>query len=272
MDLSALSTVKVAKNEDITRFVGFLAPAGAIFISLLILIIIVWPKFNEVLALRKSNQELTIRADKLEVKAQKLAGLNKSELEQNLGVSEQLLPSDQETFTLLRQIENAAGASGALLNRLDTTPGSIVTRTTGSSPSASVSGGASGAPGTGTGAGPLPISGLDKAPAMILRISISGDYRSILQFLINTLAIPRVVEISDLTLSTSDGQLVSASMATSGYWQPLPSELGSIEADIEELTDTKRAKLSEIGFTGFVAPTTVVPPVPIGRSDLFTPY
>ena len=185
-----------------------------------------------------------------------------SSLEEELSAAEQLLPSDKGVFVVVKQIENAAAASGVLINRLEVTPGAVGLATTLKGKTAE------------GGVTETPQSGGEvlETPKIQLKTSLVGDYRSLLQFLTNTLAVPRVISIRDLTI-TSSGQSsqVNSSFTIEAYWQPLPSQLASIETPVEDLTEVEAARLSKIALAP-EATSAAVPPVPLGRSDLFAPF
>ena len=259
MNLSSIALPKIADEEEISKWIGLAAPGGAIIISVIIIVFVIWPKFTQILQLRSDNEQLEKRVASLDAKAEKLASLDSGDLDIKLGVVEQLLPSDKGVFTLVTQIENTSRASGVLLNKIDLSPGSL--KDSGATKDASSS--------TGSTQG-------DLAPKIQLRILLTGDYRSFEQFLKNIFSISRVLAVKDLSLSSSASSSdqttqVRASLTIDAYWQPLPKELNSIESNVEDLTIEESATLDQIRSTGFISAPTI-PLVPKGKSDLFSQY
>src|SRR3989339_450635 len=259
MNLSSITLPKIANEEEISKWMGLAAPGGAILISVIIIVFIIWPKFTQILQLRSENEQLTKRVESLDSKVETLASLDSRGLDIKLGIAEQLLPSDKGVFTLITQIENTSRASGVLLNKIDLAPGSLkdagATKGAGSS--------------TGSTQG-------DLAPKIQIRILLTGDYRSFELFLKNIFSVSRVMAVKDLSLSSSASSSeqttqVRASMTIDAYWQPLPKELNSIESQIEDLTSEESATLDQVLSTGFIAPPAI-PPVPKGKTDLFSQY
>ena len=124
MNLPTIALPKISTEVDLSRWISFGAPVGAILISFIILLFIIWPKFTQILQLKSDNQELAGRVQNLNLKAQKLASFDKDSLDLQLGASEQLLPSDKGVFSLVTQIErisaasfNDPGATSTLLRR-----------------------------------------------------------------------------------------------------------------------------------------------------------
>ena len=262
MVLPAISMLKIEKGTEISKLITLVVPIVSVLISILVVALVVWPKFNEVLRLRSANKDLEILAGKLEEKADKLSSLDGDKLVIQLGAAEQILPSDKEPFVLVRQTEGAAAVSGVLLNRIEVVPGAIgqVSAQKETPPAA----GASAQPPTGGDTGA-------EASKIQLRISLTGDYKSLLSFLDNILSLPRVATIRDLVVfSGQSGQLTSAFMIEA-YWQSIPTELASIETPIEDLTQSESARLEQVTLAGLASPAAV-PPVPLGRSDLFSPF
>ena len=258
MQIPTLSILK-SNNVGLSKISNLAAPGGAILISLIILALIVWPKFSDVLRLRTANKDLVTRAESLAKKADRLGGFDRIVLEEQLVSAEQLLPSDKSVFNLVSQVEKTAGASGVLLNRVELTPGTLSE----SAPPDK----------------PVPTAPQVKddvvtiAPKIQLKIQFSSDYRSLVIFLNNVLSLPRTIAIRELTIASSSGQSsqIKASMIVDAYWKPLPKQLAAIESAIEDLTPTEKARLERISSTG-LSTLPSVPSVPLGRQDLFAPF
>lgn len=250
-----LSNLKIGKL-DVGKFTTLGAPIGAICVSLVILVFIVWPRLSEALKLRSSNAQLSSQAGVLASKAQLLSSLDKVELDSQLGSAEQILPSDKSVFSFVREVEVAAARNGVLLNKVDVVPGALSGGSEVAAPRA----------------GETPAA----APKIQVKISITSDYKSLLSFLSSMYSVSRVIAISDFTISagTSSGESAAAlrsSMVIDAYWKPLPTELGSLESPIESLTEGEEELLARRAF-GIAAPPAVVPTVPTGRADLFAPF
>ena len=263
MDLSTVTkaTAKAESSLDIAKYTSLAVPVGSSLASFAVLLMIVWPKFSEALQIKKSNAEFVQKVDSLKQKAGILASLDQAELEEQVVASEQLLPSGKNTFLLISQIEKAAAVSGVLLNRVESTPGLLDT----------ASGGASANP-----AAPSAGAQTEIAPSIKVSVSVTSGYSSLLSFLNNVLAIPRAVSVSDLSVSaaSSEGSAqLKASMSIVAYFKQLPTDLGSIEAPVAELTQSEKERLEKIINTGLAAtPSVSVPQVPVGREDIFAPF
>lgn len=261
MEIPALSVLKSEKGEGIWRYISLVPPIGAILISILVAFLIAWPKFNETLKLKEENKNLLELSQKLEEKAQILQELDRSKLEEQLKAAELLLPSDKDVFLLVRQIEQTAASSGILIGRVEVTPGSINKPTL---------------KGQTTGVAETPAPSQNQqgisvdASVIQVRLSLTGDYRSLFQFLTNTFALPRTLALKDLSVTAGQNSQVSSSMLVEAYWQAIPGELASVETPVELLTDSESARLEKI-HPGSVE-QVVVPQVPLGRSDIFAPF
>lgn len=250
MNLPVISFVKITNILTGSKVTVLLAPVLSILASALVLALVVWPRATQVIKLRNENKQLLSRVTSLEVKATKLASLDTDSLKQDLASAELLLPSDKAVFPLVASIEKAVAGSGVLLNRVEViSPGKA-----------------------NTGASPKEGEIQAGAVKVELKVSLTSDYRSLVQFLTNLLALPRVVAVSELVVNSSSagGGQVKTSLTVDAYWQALPSELPTIEAPIIDLTASEQSGLAKITTSGSSA--TTLPVVPKGRSDLFAPF
>ncbi|HLA04284.1 MAG TPA: type 4a pilus biogenesis protein PilO [Patescibacteria group bacterium] len=265
MDLSGVTkvTAKAESSLEIAKYSSLAVPVISILVSFMVLLMIVWPKFSQALQIKNSNVELAQKTDSLKQKATILASLDKTELEKQVVAAEQLFPSDKNVFLLISQIEKAAGGSGVLLNRVETAPGSA--QGSSGKPSAN--------PASASSAGAQP----EIAPNVEVSVSLTSGYSSLLQFLNNVLTIPRVVSISDLSVSASSSEgssQLKVSLNITAYFKQMPTDLGSIETPVAELSDSEKARLKQIIDTGLAAAATAsqIEQVPVGRADIFAPF
>ncbi|MDP2632173.1 MAG: type 4a pilus biogenesis protein PilO [Candidatus Curtissbacteria bacterium] len=270
MNLPNISFIKPGVHVNTDKISALAVPVGAIVVSLLVFVLVVWPKFTSTLSLRSENKELELRVQKLIAKVDLLSSYDKVELQQNLGYAEALLPSDKGTFSLIRSVELAAASSGVVLTKVDVAPGSIGASSTPSS-------GQTSAPTAPVQAGSEP-SDVSK---ILVRVSLSSDYNSILNFLKNIANNARIISIEDLTLSSSSAQgeasPLRTSMVINGYWKARPSKLGQIESPVTPLTDAESSMLAKVktlisSSSSTSSDSGFVPEVPVGRSDLFAPF
>ena len=252
ISLPAVSISKITGSGISKKVLALLTPICAIIVSIIVLAFIFWPRLTQVIKLKNENQQLLSRSTSLEVKASKLAALDVSLLKLDLAAAEQLLPSDKAVFALVVATEKAAASSGVLLNRVEVLQDksdAVVAPVTGQDAAAST-----------------------LAPKIQLKVAITSDYRSLVQFLGNTLALPRAVGASEFTINsaTSGGGQVKVLLTIDGYWQALPAELPAIESPIEDLTSEEQSRLTRITSSGLGV--TSVPTVAKGRSDLFASF
>lgn len=260
MNLPAITTDMKTAKVDTSKISLYGVPIVAILVALVVAFFVVWPKFSDALSLRASNQDLALRVGALERKVNVLSSLDRFELESQLALSEQILPSDKGTFGFVRQIESAAASSGIFLDQVDLVPGTLD-----AVDSAPV-------------AGTVEASKQTIAPTLQVRVSTTSNYASLLTFLNTLFSISRVVGISELIVASEvnaeGASALKASFLIDAFWKPLPGQLGSIESPVTTLTAAEieildRVKTLEVSGG---APASVVPTVPTGRADLFTPF
>lgn len=248
------------KKTNVSEYIGFAVPSFAILAALAIAYFVVWPKFQEVMQIKSSNKDLVALNATLSQKADALERLNKSELTSDYALADQMLPSDKEVFLLLRQIEVTATSNGVVLSSLTLTPGQVGTGSATAKANAPA---------------PPPSNSAAAAGADVVEIpvtlSISSDYRSLISFLSNIFAEPRVVNINNISSAASGTGTVSTSISLTSYWQSLPTTLGSIDSPISNLTSQEIARLKKAENSP-ISVGTSLPQVPVGRSDLFSPF
>lgn len=261
------NNLKTTKRFDVSKVFTYGVPAGAIGISLFILVFLVWPKLTEALAIRSSNTELTTRISALSAKIAILNSIDQSALSSQLGLSEAILPSDKFVFAFVRQIESLSSKNGVILNKVDVVPGFL---NTGDIPEGA-------APAVGA-----TVLTNEPAPKIQIRIAVLCDYNSFINFLTSLYALPRVSGIKDLSVnnsgnSTGESATLSVSMVVDAYYKTLPSQLGSVESPVsnlmpEEVEILSRASVSPESSGSATPNANEVPLVPTGRSDLFAPF
>lgn len=268
MNLPSLSINRVLPKIEFGRTQALLAPAGAIFIAIIVLVLVIWPKFTQALAIRAENQQLAARVGVMETKVQILASLDRNKLGEQLADAERLLPSDKDVFSYIRQIEAAASTAGVILGKVDVAPG-VLSAEGGASPVPTAQGAVPGGAGQGA---------LEGARVQV-KISLTSDYKSLVTFLQRLMTLARVSAVRDLTIASASatGEVVPlrTSMALDAYFRPLPAELGSIEASVEALTSEEEKILASVRAAFISSPmatSSAVLPVPIGRTDLFAPF
>ncbi|MEK7581332.1 MAG: hypothetical protein AAB512_03540 [Patescibacteria group bacterium] len=272
MNLPALSvSAKGEKAIDLSKILIFAPSVIAIIASVAIGFLVVWPKFNEVLRLKDSNKTLEETAVKLEGKAEALSGFDKTKLRTQLSEAEQLLPSDKSIFTFIRQVEDTRNSSGVVITNLSVGNVGQFKSETGNKSSAAAPGEAippppAAAPDTTDPAAAAGVSQVD------MKLALTSDYRSILQFLTGIYNLPRVTLVKDLSLSKSaDGGQLTTSLSIVSLWQPLPLELASVEAPLGAIDDNEAKLLASVESAGAAAPA-VVPDVPKGKPDIFATF
>lgn len=273
MNLPTLPVLGTLTKVDFSRVQTVFAPAGAVIVSLVVLIFVVWPKFGQAFSIRAENEQLVDRISLVSDKVQILESLDKNILKQQLVASEGLLPSDKAVFTFIRQVENSASASGVVLSKVDAAPGAVS--------GAGQTTGMAAAPGPTPSGLAVPAAGGESAePAAKIQVKVlvTSDYKSLVNFIERISALARISSVRDLTVASTSASGEAAPLRSSividAYYRILPRELGSIESPVEDLTAEEEKILARVRQIAVSEPTlpTVTPVSPGGRSDLFAPF
>lgn len=269
MNLPTLTIARLLPKIEFGRTQLLVAPAGAILIAVIVLVLVIWPKFTQALAIRAENQQLAVKVEVMGTKVQVLELLDRNELVEQLGDAERLLPSDKAVFSHIRQIEAVASAAGVILSKVDVAPGVLSGESAGALPPPTAQGAAPGG---------APQDALEGAKVQV-KISLTSDYKSLVTFLEQIMTLSRVSAVRDLTIASASatGEVapLRTTMALDAYFRPLPKELGSIEAPVEVLTQEEEKILASVRAAAIISPvatSSAVVAVPTGRTDLFAPF
>lgn len=275
MNLPSLTVGTGAKTEHslaaASKVLIFAPSILAIGASILIGFFVVWPKFNETLKLKESNKTLEATSVKLSEKASALSALDVPQLKTQLTSAELLLPSDKNIFPFIRQIEDIRNKSGVVITSLSVgSVGQFKSDAAKPDPADAKAG---------TPAPPPPAAGVDSdialsvgASAVEMKVSVTSDYRSILQFLNNLYAMARVTNVKDLSFAPNTEGQITTSLVISSLWQPLPSDLPSIESPLPTMGKAETELLAKVENSGAAIAPVPVPDVPKGRPDIFTKF
>lgn len=273
MNLPTFSVAKrTEKSIDFSKVFIFGPSVIAIVASFFIAILVVWPKFNQALTLKEGNKTLAETASNLEQKADALSKLDKVKLKSQLSAAEQLLPSEKNIFTFIRQVENVRNSSGVVITNLSVgTVGQFKAAETGGRQEAQT-----GAAAVGTSAAvPPPAEPNSEEQAGVsvvtMKVSVSSDFNQIFQFLNELYALPRVTTIKELSFAIDQqSSQLTTSLDINSLWQPLPTEMASVEAPLASLDQSDVDLLAKVESTGAVSSPVVVPDVPKGKSNIFS--
>lgn len=275
MNLPTLSVGAKSKAEhsslDLSKFLVFAPSVLAIAASFLIAFFVVWPKFNEVLKLNETNKTLEGTSVTLRTKADDLSKIDVSKLKTQLTAAELLMPSDKSIFTFIRQVEDIRNRSGVVITNLSV--GSVGQFNSDASKSGTDStqtnAPAAPPPAAATVDADVAASG---ASVVEMKVSVTSDYKSVLQFLNDLYGMARVTTVKDLTFASSaEGQL-STNMTISSLWQSLPTDLPAIEAPLPTITKSDTDLLARVDSSQETSASVVVPDLPKGRPDIFSKF
>ncbi len=271
MNVPSMTTVAKTneKSLDFSKVLVFAPSVVAIAASILIGFFVVWPKFSETLKLRGSNKTLEETAVKLEAKASALSKVDQGKAKQQLSIAEQIIPSDKNIFPLLQQIENVRNDSGVVISNLSVGTVGQFKSCDAASSSDTTGSGAAAAPPAPSNDDPIAAAG---ASSVSMKLSINSDYKSMLKFLSDVYNLPRVTVVNDLGFGVGQQGQLTTQLTISSLWQATSAQLPSVEAPLASLSKTDLDLLSNVQNTGVVNASPVVPNVPKGKPDIFTPF
>lgn len=231
------------KKEAIIKFYTtyriFIFPAIVALSSLILIVSVIIPQFLALLTNQKNASDLLARSKSLEVKAQTLETFDSSDLERKLNYALSSLPEDKDFATVLGLIQNLAVQSGF----------SVTSISLGSS-----------------------AAKLANAQSYSIRLDVVGA-KSLLDILFSNLeGSTRLMKVSNIDLTNSPNQqAVNASITLDILYSPLPTNFGSIDSPLPEVSDKDEqliSKLAKSTAPSLSSPTNISLP-PRGRANPF---
>lgn len=231
------------KKEAIIKFYTtyriFIFPAIVALSSLILIVFVILPQFMALLTNQKNAADLRERSKSLEVKAQTLETYDLSDLQRKVGYALSSLPEDKDFATVLGLIQNLTAQSGF----------SVTSISLGSS-----------------------TAKLTNAQSYSIKLDVVGA-KSLLEALFSNLeGSTRLMKVSNIELSNSPNQQsVNASIALDILYSPLPTNFGSVDSPLPEVSEKDEqliATLAKNAAPALTSPANVSLP-PRGRANPF---
>lgn len=247
-----LSVVKkiIAKNKP------YLMPVLALILIIVLSTTFVEPKISEIISLQQKLAASQARLDRLTQKANLLNSLDPGQLRQKFKILEGALPSEKDIPGFLVEMQKISNEASVSVEKIELSAGSIST--------------------TSAAAQTAQANTKDSKPDLVsAKVTITGTFTGLRQFLDKTSQARRIVNIKGINLGGNAAQKasgpISLDLIFSIYYQALPTSLGEISSSLPEIspeedkiyeTVTKYPLYSTFEDAGAVS-------VPVGKSDPF---
>lgn len=216
----------------ISQYKLFLYPIVVALSSTALIVFLIVPQFNGLLAGRGNLGKAEVRLNVLNVKAKELEGLNGADLNQKLTVALAALPTDKDFSALVGIFKSLVESSGMDLTSLHLG------------------------------------SGADQN-GFIVKADMIGSTASLGVLLNNIESSPRIMRVRGVeTTSSGIGNTISTTVTVLVYFAPSPKTLGSVDSALPKLSDNDQiilTSLSRINTGAISQPTSL----PSGKANPF---
>jgi Tfp pilus assembly protein PilO len=222
LNLKIASASKYGKSVPV-GFKVFVVPVIVLIVIFAVSLLVIRPKINDILKIRKEITQNQQKLDKLDKKLSSLKVLGKEEIKTQLKTLSAAIPSAKDPANLVITIEKLAADSSITLESFSLTPGGISTQS----------------------------AQTDKTTdRMDFKLALRGTYQSLKDFLANSLKTVRIIAVQSISVSAG-GETGELDFATelSSFYNPLPKITSEPESAIEELTRDELELIENLGQT-----------------------
>jgi len=206
--------------------------------SLILIVLIIYPQISGLINTNSTLLQVKQKSGFLEVKAQELQSLDEVQLQKDLGVALNALPSNQDYLEVINIIQGLLNQNAFSLQTLQFGQGD---NTAGK-------------------------------PSFIVKMEISGPKSALNQLLTSMESTYRPMRLASIeTNSPKQGSsTINATVAVNVFYSPLPTTLGSVEAPLPILSDRDQELVTTLAKSvSLVAVGNVSVSVLRGKTDPF---
>ena len=222
----------------------FLSLYGSYLLPLAVVVVIVFLFFNndlplieKLINLRRDNLAVQERLAGLSAKSNLLTGLNEKELRDQYRNLNYILPDGKDAPAILRTVDAAASASGAMIVNLDLTPGTLATES-------------------------------GKQSEIPINVTVSGDTSQITGFTGELTNLGRALSVKTLDgIFEKTSPTITASYEIRAFYFSPALVVGKVDAPLLEINPNEKETLFKALKRPFLVPETILLPSP--KTDLF---
>lgn len=226
------------KNETFLKYQPVIIPSVIVVVCVILFFTFTLPQIFKIQANQKQLSELKQKNDFYSEKLLALGKIEPQSYRDNLSASLVALPDDRDIPGVIGLITQTVNASGMVLEAI---------------------------------AFAAPTAPTPNINNYQIRIQVTGGMPELKIFNEKIKQVPRVMKLSYVELSTSIGGKTDASLELTAYFQPLPSNIGSVDDPLSQLTQQDLQNLDRL--KNYITPVSIEtsnqPAGPVGKSDPF---
>ncbi|MCL5675802.1 MAG: type 4a pilus biogenesis protein PilO [Patescibacteria group bacterium] len=247
-------------KKNIQRYRDYFLPFAVLLLIIVLTMSFLQPKISDIIFVQKDLNNASQRLSKLTGKAAGLSSLDVNLLKTKYKILEGALPSQKDIPGFLIEMQRIANEASISVDKVELSAGSL------STPSASA---------VNTNVANRAAGSEILPDAISAKVTITGTFDSIRQFLDKISMARRLVNIRGINLGGGQSQKasgpISLELIFSLYYKPLPKTLGEISDPLPEGTPQDDKVYQQISayplYSSFEGAGSVS--VPVGKTDLF---
>ncbi len=217
------------------HYKDYLLPVGIILASIVILLLIIIPQFQQYFI---SSRELNDEAQKLQVLKNNynfLLNLDDSQSNADLKTLSVVLPSDKDFAGIVNAISYASAKTGVSVGDFEFSVGNLSGATQG---------------------------GVSASPSIKIDINLSGDFKSMMQFITELYKTAPASEVTDITINSGAGDIT-----VFFYYKPLVAQNVDDTLPIAALSDKDLALIKTVSSWNNAQAQVALPLIPTALSS-----
>lgn len=236
-----LKAEKKLKSEKIQPF---LIPGVIVFFVVVSGLLLIRPRINEILSIRKNLKREEKRLAQLTAKSAALEGLDQAELSSRADLTAKVLPTEKNLPLLLSVIKTVGEDNNIEVLDLQVSPGELATASA--------------------------REKKEKLPFLSFEISVGGNLSDFKEFLAKVAKIAPLVRIDGVIIETEEGggDFQTNFDLDSPYLFP-PTSLGPIENPLVQITSQEENAYKQLTVLNFILVEKEIPSVPSGKANPF---
>lgn len=201
------------------RWQLFLVPVASILFTLILIMVVLIPKVNQVRDLYLKTKEASARLERLTLKLSELEGIDEGALVQRKELSLRAIPDNKSIMQTVSSISNFVRDSDLLITSLEVSPGEISTQSASQKK--------------------------DKLDRLRLAIDLEGKPENVLNFIERVENLLPLISLNTFSINSYQNQS-RVSLIIESFSAALPEGLGKLEAPLLKINETDEGTLRKL--------------------------
>lgn len=236
--------MEISKLPNLTKYRVFLFPGAVVVLIILSMVMILKPKANDLLGLRKGLSKQKEELAQLSQKVAVLEGYDQSELKTRTNQVLKALPAEKDAPLLLATMRSLTNEYNLELESLNIDVGEVSTESA------------------------EPTTKEKPLPSLDLLLSVSGSLNDLYEFLSGVESTSPIIRINQVDI-TREGDSTEAKIQLSSYYLVIPTDIGKASRQIIPITLEEEKIYQQLSRYKPAVVETALPSVVSGKENPF---